>query len=1239
MSIKSNDTRIGLFHQLSHFELGKTIADTTFGKLRLAIHKPTKEKVIIHIIEKNLYTDPAEALILKNNVQSVQLIKHTNIVQLFTILDTNQAIYLLFDFIEGKSIMNYLVEDKKKLSEDEAREVFIQILKAITYLIKDLNIFHRGLTLDKILINPNTGKIVILSPNNSNNPMINRKLLSTPYNNSLYTSPEVLKLQEYDPEKAEIWSLGVILYALVCGYLPFDNMVTDILIKTMEDCRFTIPNHISSELSDLIKNLLTPNPSKRPFLEEIYSHAWLKDSQSKLNKISGLNTKEYFVPVNYNIISMITKSFPVNKDDIICSVILNKHNTHTSLYYLTAKRIYKELNDLNGDTLSKFQGIDFETYIKDDKNKIIKYENWVDYFIDKISSIETANFFINEQDTDLISKPIKLANNTTDNKKVSLLKRTRRDTVLTDLVSVNEIGETNLQSKLRIFQGTKKPNTNLTEFPQNMMNRQTIRSTKEIIDSSMSKTSKFSKNSKLSNTTNRLSTLQNIKKSSQNSSYESNNSRKQSSILEIKNSPSKKLNFKQKPNDKNELFKKPTISEMSKKRNLRIDKIIERNESFSDDSPMSNKHLKFSQKSQQNKSINYSTKSKKLKDNCNIIYNNGNISIPAIIPCNNSLCIIGEENKIEPKKIISSYYYSQISSGEIAFSYLAASDSFTFDNIEVNNNIINLDKLESNQFLKGENANSKIKVNVNKYAMSINSYCFLIKNHSVISTESNNNTIISMKELNYSNYMSNLKIVNNVSLQIDENNNNFKKAKDIIMINENLEDDNINADQIITQDNEVEKMNMLINYSKNNMFDKEVENTINLELTSSRKVRALQSKTQSIIGSLRNSAFEFSIKNCSANSLADLIYHNYDKLRQIKLNNNDSHSQDLSKENKSNEQQEKSPIREVEDDMEVEVNTIKEPKKNLIKVSKKVNNTQITKKNIIKNRINEFNKQKESNVDKAKIQKSQSLSNSIEKTKNKNNIKLLSKNDSKTKINIDIFKIKKDFSNSLKSLFESNGKQWNTLSASKSSNIIDKKINKEEIERNKIKSRIQYDFNIKAKKLIINLNTKTFQILPKAKSAKASQTTKVDKTSKSILSSKKISSFPKTTSNQFNKDLLFKPTKSNIQNNLKNNNKNIFTNNEIHPCDLLCCVNTDKAKLKEIIEDYLIDYELKHPASSIIQHGEDIIRFRSEIKFDFDISFNHIENNFIWLSFFIRYGPYKEFRELTYGLLKKIHNV
>ena len=257
-------------YKIGNYLIQHTLGEGTFGKVKLGIYLPTNEKVAIKVLEKDRLTDKDDQIRVKREFDMLSKFNHPNVILVTEIFESVDSFYSVMEFCEGGELFNYIVE-KKRLSEKETAFYYYQIINGLEY-IHSLGIVHRDLKPENLLLTKEH-LLKIIDFGLSNYFRENETdLLSTPCGSPCYASPEMVAGKKYDGTKIDIWATGIILFAMLCGYLPFEDKINDILFDKILECKIEFPEYLSEEAIDLINKILVVDPEKRITIPEIKKH-------------------------------------------------------------------------------------------------------------------------------------------------------------------------------------------------------------------------------------------------------------------------------------------------------------------------------------------------------------------------------------------------------------------------------------------------------------------------------------------------------------------------------------------------------------------------------------------------------------------------------------------------------------------------------------------------------------------------------------------------------------------------------------------------------------------------------------------------------------------------------------------------------------------------------------------------------------------------------------------------------
>lgn len=257
-------------HHIGRYRLLKTIGKGNFAKVKLARHLPTGTEVAIKIIDKTLL-NPSSLQKLFREVRIMKMLDHPNIVKLYQVIETEKTLYLVMEYASGGEVFDYLVAHGR-MKEKEARAKFRQIVSAVQYCHQK-RIIHRDLKAENLLLDCEMNiKIADFGFSNEFSP---GQKLDTFCGSPPYAAPELFQGKKYDGPEVDVWSLGVILYTLVSGSLPFDGANLKELRERVLRGKYRIPFYMSTDCENLLKKFLVLNPVKRSSLEAIMKDKWM----------------------------------------------------------------------------------------------------------------------------------------------------------------------------------------------------------------------------------------------------------------------------------------------------------------------------------------------------------------------------------------------------------------------------------------------------------------------------------------------------------------------------------------------------------------------------------------------------------------------------------------------------------------------------------------------------------------------------------------------------------------------------------------------------------------------------------------------------------------------------------------------------------------------------------------------------------------------------------------------------
>ncbi|GLB40992.1 putative kinase-like [Lyophyllum shimeji] len=257
--LSSNKIRV-----IGNYTLGRVIGEGAYGKVRMGTHRLTQTRVAIKQIPK------AMSASLTREIHHHRQLHHPHVTQMYEVIATESSIWIVTELCCGGELFDYLAE-KGRLSEDEARIMFGQLCLAVAYL-HDNGIVHRDLKLENVLLDERCR--VKLGDFGFTREFERGSFMETYCGTTGYASPEMLEGKKYQGPEVDVWSLGVILYCLLTGTLPFDDDDEDVMRQMIIQGDFEDPEWLSTESRDLIKDILQKDVAKRFTIPQILAHPW-----------------------------------------------------------------------------------------------------------------------------------------------------------------------------------------------------------------------------------------------------------------------------------------------------------------------------------------------------------------------------------------------------------------------------------------------------------------------------------------------------------------------------------------------------------------------------------------------------------------------------------------------------------------------------------------------------------------------------------------------------------------------------------------------------------------------------------------------------------------------------------------------------------------------------------------------------------------------------------------------------
>ena len=436
---------------IDDYIIKETIGKGTFSTVKLGENIKTKEKVAIKILNKEKIKAKEDLERIKREIKILSMMDHPNIIKTYHISENEKNYYIIMEYCNGGELFNYIVK-KEKLEENEASMFFYQLINALEY-IHSKGIAHRDLKPENLLLVENNTIIKIIDFGLSNY-FNGEKQLETPCGSPSYASPEIIKGDAYNGFCIDVWASGIILFAMLCGYLPFDDDEeeeeedekeeeseeesseesnsdeddinsnksksdkngndsedsdeNEVLFQKILEGKLDYPSHLSEDSIDLMKKILVVDPKKRIEIKDIKKHKFFllgeknfllnqkniiqKDIPQKSSKDENINEKN-------NINNNIEKD-KINKENINDSnknISLNNNNKSSEIKNIKSinisKKVVEEYKNKENNIIKNKDKEKRE--IKDDMEEYEKklFEN----YLKNVITIKKKNSFINKR--------------------------------------------------------------------------------------------------------------------------------------------------------------------------------------------------------------------------------------------------------------------------------------------------------------------------------------------------------------------------------------------------------------------------------------------------------------------------------------------------------------------------------------------------------------------------------------------------------------------------------------------------------------------------------------------------------------------------------------------------------------------------------------------------------------------------------------------------------------------------
>ncbi|KAJ8023834.1 Serine/threonine-protein kinase BRSK2 [Holothuria leucospilota] len=328
------------------YRLEKTLGKGQTGLVKLGVHCITGRKVAVKIVNKEKLS---ESVLMKveREIAIMKLIEHPHVLGLFDVYENKKYLYLILEHVSGGELFDYLVR-KGRLTPREARKFFRQIISAIEFCHSH-SVCHRDLKPENLLLDDRNN--IRVADFGMASLQLEQSLLETSCGSPHYACPEVIRGEKYDGRKADVWSSGVILYALLVGALPFDDDNLRNLLEKVKKGVFHIPHFVPPDCQNLLRGMVEVNAEKRLAISQIKRHPWFLVGSKNENQeeLITRNIQPLKVPVLLGeedidpdvLGSMGSLGCFKDKERLLANLLSPHHNTEKVIYALLLDRKHR----------------------------------------------------------------------------------------------------------------------------------------------------------------------------------------------------------------------------------------------------------------------------------------------------------------------------------------------------------------------------------------------------------------------------------------------------------------------------------------------------------------------------------------------------------------------------------------------------------------------------------------------------------------------------------------------------------------------------------------------------------------------------------------------------------------------------------------------------------------------------------------------------------------------------------
>ncbi|XP_076445732.1 uncharacterized protein LOC143283402 [Babylonia areolata] len=339
--------------------LGRPLGEGSFAKVKEGLHLTTGQKVAVKVIDKKrAKTDRYVRKNLRREGRLLQQIRHQHVIQLLEVMETEHCYYLVTEFCAGGNLMDYITK-RRRLDEKESKKFIRQIVSAVDYLHR-LGIIHRDLKVENLLLDENRNiKLIDFGLSNTikvsptpGGVLHGQEYLVTQCGSPAYAAPELLNHQKYGLP-VDVWSIGVNMYAMLTGSLPFtvDPFNIRTLYKKMVSGQMNpLPPGLTPDAKDLLHKFLRADPQQRVTITEALRHPWVAEGRNKPMQRAPFPNKLKSNDLSTDILKHMSDTLDFRLGDVIRFVVGNIPSNACATYHLYHRKLQRHLaaRDIQG---------------------------------------------------------------------------------------------------------------------------------------------------------------------------------------------------------------------------------------------------------------------------------------------------------------------------------------------------------------------------------------------------------------------------------------------------------------------------------------------------------------------------------------------------------------------------------------------------------------------------------------------------------------------------------------------------------------------------------------------------------------------------------------------------------------------------------------------------------------------------------------------------------------------------